>query len=63
VTLDLRIDYVRAAVPGNDHRRAECYQLRRELAFVRGIAHDGELTDPVAHAASSCWWRQRMDEA
>jgi len=52
VTLDLRIDYVRAAVPGKTIiARADCYQLRRSMAFVRGIAHDGELTDPVAHAA------------
>lgn len=52
VTLDLRIDYVRAATPDKTIiARAECYQLRRSMAFVRGIAHDGELTDPVAHAA------------
>jgi len=52
VTLDLRIDYVRAAVP---HRtviaRAECYRITRSAAFVRGIAHDGDPADPVAHAA------------
>lgn len=52
VTLDLRVDYTRAAVPGRAIvARAECYQLRRTMAFVRGIAHDGDPADPVAHAA------------
>jgi acyl-coenzyme A thioesterase PaaI-like protein len=51
-TLDLRVDYQRparerAAVYG----RVECYRTTRSAAFVRGIAHDGELNDPVAHVA------------
>lgn len=51
VTLDLRIDYLRAAAPGKGIvARGECYQLRRSMAFVRGIAHDGDPADPVAHA-------------
>ena len=52
VTLDLRIDYVRAAIPGKTViARAECYQVRRSMAFVRGVAHDGDVNDPVAHTA------------
>lgn len=52
VTLDLRIDYTRAALPGRTVvARAECYRLRRSMAFVRGIAHDGDPADPLAHAA------------
>ena len=52
VTLDLRIDYVRAATPGKTViARAECYQVRRSMAFVRGIAHEGDLADPIAHTA------------
>ena len=51
-TLDLRLDYVRAATPGKTViARAECYRLTRSAAFVRGLAHDGDPTDPVAHAA------------
>lgn len=50
-TLDLRIDYVRAATPGKMLiGRGECYQLKRSVAFVRGIAHEGDPLDPVAHA-------------
>lgn len=52
VTLDLRVDYMRAATPGKAIIAwAECYQLKKSMAFVRGIAHDGEIADPVAHAA------------
>lgn len=51
VTLDLRIDYIRPATPGKTVVAwAECYQLKQSMAFVRGIAHDGDITDPVANA-------------
>lgn len=52
VTLDLRLDYVRAATPRRAViARAECYRITRSAAFVRGLAHDGDPADPVAHAA------------
>lgn len=49
-TLDLRVDYMRAAVPGRAViGHGECYKLTRTIAFIRGIAHDGDPDDPVAH--------------
>ena len=49
-TLDLRVDYMRAAVPGRTViGHGECYKLSRTIAFIRGIAHDGDPADPVAH--------------
>lgn len=51
-TLDLRIDYLRAARPAETViARAECYAVKRSMSFVRAIAHDGDPSDPVAHAA------------
>lgn len=53
-TLDLRVDYMRAAVPGRTViGRGECYKLTRNIAFVRGFAHDGDPEDPVAHVAGT----------
>ena len=54
VTLDLRVDYMRAAVPGRMViGRGECYKLTRTIAFIRGTAHDGDPADPVAHVAGT----------
>jgi uncharacterized protein (TIGR00369 family) len=54
VTLDLRIDYLRPAEPGRTViGRGECYAVKRRVAFVRGIAHDGDADDPVAHVTGS----------
>lgn len=52
-TLDIRIDYVRAAHPRADMAaRVECYRVTRDIAFVRGVAHDGDSNDPVANMAA-----------
>ena len=51
-TLDLRVDYQRAAKERSPvFGRVECYRTTRSAAFVRGIAHDGDPLDPVAHVA------------
>lgn len=53
-TLDLRIDYMRAAPPGRSvTARATCYRIARNVAFVRCEAHDGDPDDLVAYALAS----------
>ena len=53
-TLDLRVDYLRPAVPGRTIvGRGECYGVTRSIGFVRGIAHDGDPGDPVAHVGGT----------
>jgi uncharacterized protein (TIGR00369 family) len=48
-TLDLRVDYLRPARPGNAIvGRGTCYGITRSVGFVRGFAHDGDPEDPVA---------------
>jgi uncharacterized protein (TIGR00369 family) len=53
-TLDLRVDYLRPAAPGRAViGRGECYAVRRSIAFVRGVAHDGDPDDPLAHVSGT----------
>jgi len=53
-TLDLRVDYLRPAVPGQTLvGRGECYAVTRSVGFVRGTAHDGDEANPVAHVGGT----------
>ena len=53
-TMDLRIEYLRAAKPGDRiTTQATCYHVTRSVAFVRATAHDADAENPVATATGT----------
>jgi len=59
-TIDLRIDYMRAATPGQRlTTTADCYHVTRNVAFVRVFTVDDDTDRPVATAAGAFTVEQR----
>ena len=53
-TIDLRIDYMRAATPQQTIvAKAECYHISHSVAFVRVTAVDDDVENPVAVATGA----------
>ena len=53
-TLDLRIDYLKPALPSYDVvAEAECYKTTRHIAFVRSLAYHTHPDDPIASATGT----------
>jgi len=54
VTIDLRLDYLRPAQKGETViARCECIKVTRQVAFVRGLAHGGDESRPIAQATGT----------
>ncbi|GLQ31896.1 PaaI family thioesterase [Litoribrevibacter albus] len=53
-TLDLRIDYLKAAEPNQPvHGFAECYRISRNVVFTRGYAYQNDPDNPIAYCVGT----------
>jgi len=53
-TLDLRIDYLKAAKPGSDIMVVgECVKITRQIVFARGRAYQTSPDEPIAIATGT----------
>lgn len=53
-TLDLRIDYLRSATPGEPvYCTAECYRLGRQIGFTRATAYQEGNDQPIAYGVGT----------
>jgi uncharacterized protein (TIGR00369 family) len=53
-TLDLRIDYLKPATPGQPVTAAgHCYKVTRNICFVRALAYHLDPEDPIANCAAT----------
>lgn len=53
-TLDLRVDYVRAAEPKKSiFAFAEAYRVSRNVVFTRCTVHQGDVNEPVANCVAT----------
>ncbi|MDJ1006873.1 MAG: PaaI family thioesterase [Paracoccaceae bacterium] len=60
-TLNLRIDYMRPARPGETLlARATCFHVTQTVAFVRADAVDGDPEHPVATASAAFTFQRRI---
>ena len=53
-TLDLRIDYLRPAQPGQTIRAtAQCTKITTSVAFARGVAYHESVDNPIAQLSGT----------
>lgn len=53
-TLDLRVDYLKPAMAGQGiEAAAECYKLTNSVVFIRGVAYQTGIDDPIASCVAT----------